>query len=644
MFVNIIKKIIIFLTIFSLIQPFSPLATKENQIIDNYQNSEVINKKDIEVFGFIILNPSSIEISNNPELQYETLNLINDILRNNISIFWSSDDIELLTNNLLTNELPEKRIINRGSFFIPFIEQQSMDIMSIIIISKYFFNNSSQLDNNNLLMINEPIQNIKFYKLHKPNIAYYFDQGITRECINWYMDSLKNTSFLNSEILDDVNIINKLNNDNYNILIWPGGNMFDGLKKNLSFFSILNRQYSIKNFISNGGGYVGSCYGAFMASSGISLTPFFLLQYYFPRIPTFGFFSLSDTLLTLGMPSTINVSIESSNSPVVFGLNGTLTGSSLRGGPVFTWVGTNSESLATIEDINTSWIRWIDSLNSSLPGKILRKWANFTIGKTIWISSEYNKGKIVSFGDHPEHGNIKLQRAVHNSVLYVTSELIENNNFHVYYPTTYVENNVNKSRKTKIDEYETDVFINEFDKILNIFKMFSIVENQYDIFSDLVENLTEYKNIDLTFYYQMMRGGLWKFDEFTQDSIDSLSNSLNDEDIIDNLKNIYAIYYSLLFENISIANKINLFKNDINNRLGIVNNTINSLIDNFDQIIIEIENYQNNTAQNQYIITLSEKIEMNSIEILNYLPSIHFDSIMFSRDLSYLYKYIIIKN
>ena len=141
----------------------------------------------------------------------------------------------------------------------------------------------------------------------------------------------------------------------------------------------------------------------------------------------------------------------------------------------------------------------------------------------------------------------------------------------------------------------------------------------------------------------MMRGGLWKFDEFTQDSIDSLSNSLNDEDIIDNLKNIDAIYYSLLFENISIANKINLFKNDINNRLGIVNNTINSLIDNFDQILIEIENYQNNTAQNQYIITLSEKIEMNSIEILNYLPSIHFDSIMFSRDLSYLYKYIIIK-
>ena len=321
MFIKIINKIILFLIILFLIQPFSISMYNENLIFNDLQNVNTNKTNNNEIYGFIILNPSTTEISNNSNLQYETLNIINDLLRNNIHIYWLSNDINILTKSIFSDDITENKVIKQGSFFIPFIKNQSKNLMSMVIISKYYFNNNLSLDNN-ILLINEPIQNIEFYKLSEPNIAYYFDQGITRECINWYMSSLSKAGFLKSEILNDSGILNSLKNDNYNVLIWPGGNMFDSFKKDLNFFSLLDRQYTIKNFISNGGGYVGSCYGAFMASSGIRLTPFFLIQYYFPKIPTLGFFSLSDTLLSIGIPSTINITIESNSHPVVFGLNG----------------------------------------------------------------------------------------------------------------------------------------------------------------------------------------------------------------------------------------------------------------------------------------------------------------------------------
>jgi len=642
---KIIRKSIFFVVILLLFQPLSSMALKENQIFDYKIQDKLINKIDFHVYGFIISIPSSLEISNNPDIQYNTLNMINDLLRNNISIYWLSNDIELFTKAFLSNEIPKNKIFNRGSFVISFTGKQSQDVMSIVILSEYFFVNSSQKEirlANNIFLINEPIQDIKLFKLNEPKIAYYFDQGVSIECISWYMSSLYNAGFIKNEILDDTNLINRLNNNNFNVFIWPGGNMFESINKNLSLFSILNRQYSIKNFISNGGGFVGSCYGAFIASSGIRITPFFLFQYYFPRFPSFGFFSLSDTLLTLGMPSTINISIELSDNPVVFGLNGTLTGSTLQGGPVFTWVGKNSESLAKVEDINSSWLHWIDTVNNSLPRKILKKWANFTIGKTIWITSEYNEGKIVTFGDHPEHGDIKLQRAVHNSILYVTSELKEENNLWNYYTIPHIENNANKSVNTIFTNHETGIFNTAFNKIYNILNIFSIVENQYDTFSEKVDNLIESENIELTFYYQMMMGGLRKFGEFIQESKDFLNNPLSNEDAINNLKNIDSLYYLLISENISIENNIKIFKEEINDRLEKINFSLNSLRDNFDQILNEIDNYQNNTEQDQNIITLSKKIERDNIEIVKHLPLFFFDSIMISRDLLYQYKTIMV--
>ncbi|MCK5301161.1 MAG: hypothetical protein KAJ21_04590, partial [Thermoplasmatales archaeon] len=97
-------------------------------------------------------------------------------------------------------------------------------------------------------------------------------------------------------------------------------------------------------------------------------------------------------------------------------------------------------------------------------------------------------------------------------------------------------------------------------------------------------------------------------------------------------------------ENVVIDDQINILKNEIKNRLEQINNSVISLYNNMNNIIAEIQNYQNTTDQNDYIINLVDRIKMDSKEIVKHLPLIYFDSIMFSRDLSVLYKSIMVNN
>ena len=117
MFIKIINKIILFLIILFLIQPFSISMYNENLIFDDLQNVNTNIKNNNEIYGFIILNPSTNEISNNSNLQYETLNIINDLLRNNIQIYWLSNDINILTKPIFSDDITENKVITRVFFY-----------------------------------------------------------------------------------------------------------------------------------------------------------------------------------------------------------------------------------------------------------------------------------------------------------------------------------------------------------------------------------------------------------------------------------------------------------------------------------------------------------------------------------------------
>jgi hypothetical protein len=647
---HLYKKILLFLIILIIMLQSYQSSTNIEEDINSSPKDEAFQKyylphelktDENKCYGFIIKIPDIIEISNNPQTQYEVLNLINILIRNNISVYWLQNDDDLFTKELFINKSPEFVQYKRGSFFIPLTENPNLNSLTIVILSEHYLPNNSfgketiplKID-----MILEPKPNLKLYKINEPKLAYYFDQGVTTTCINWYISTLYKAGFLNNEILEDEDLQGRLNNNNFNVLIWPGGNMIESFNNDLNFISKLKKQYSIKNFISNGGGFVGSCYGAFIASSGMRFTPFLLYQYYLPLIPSFWFLSLSDTLLALGMPSNINVTIEDSDNPVVFGLNGTLSGSVIRGGPVYTWIGKNSESLAKVDDINLSWFNWIESSNNTILKKFILRWVNFTIGKTIWISSTYGSGKIVAFGDHPEQGDIKLQRAVHNSVLFVTSKSIEDYIFEDSYSISLIEEYGKNSLNITYSEYNSDLFNIEYNKIEHTINILNEVENKYKSFSTLIRDLMEYENIETNFYYQVMSGGFWGFDEFIYNSENYLDNPENNEDTLNELKSIDSIYNMYLFENNSIYDITTSFKNKIGNRFELINNSLILLNKNIDQLINEIQNYINTSDQNEIIFNLIDNIEINKKDIQKNLPLIYFDSLILSKDLWYTYK------
>ena len=83
---------------------------------------------------------------------------------------------------------------------------------------------------------------------------------------------------------------------NYNVFMWPYEP--NPARLNEVAISLSNRRdfKIIRSFVSEGGGFIGSCYGALAASSGFlnPLSGLHLLQAYNPSIPFLPFLKLHD--------------------------------------------------------------------------------------------------------------------------------------------------------------------------------------------------------------------------------------------------------------------------------------------------------------------------------------------------------------
>jgi hypothetical protein len=189
-----------------------------------------------------------------------------------------------------------------------------------------------------------------------------------------------------------------------------------------------------------------------------------------------------------------------------------------------------------------------------------------------------------------------------------------------------------------IDDNEINIFDNELDRIYDVIDILESVEIKYNIFTDLAEQLRDNENIETNFYYQMMSAGFWEFREFIHNSKTFLNNPISNNDAIHHLNKISSVSYLLSINNIDINNKIDNIRSELNNRLEIIKNSVSKLNENMNEIIDEVQNYQNTSEQNEYILDLVNKIKIDSEEIVKNLPLIYFNSIISSRDLTYLYK------
>ena len=622
---------------FLLLAPFSPSSH-----VDGLENDNTTTLTQNTCYGYVIPLPQSSIIQNNPQIHYSTLNLINDLLNQDISVYWINSTMNVLAKRNLTAPA-EHLTIKPGTFIVPFSTNNEINNILNVIITDYFV--LHELDKNIepvcLYFLLEQLTLNSCYQLEKPKIALYFGNGVIARSMNWYITTLSKSGFLNLEILTDQDVITDLNNKEYSVLIWPGGRYSFDLKSNISFNTRYLKQYEIKKFVSNGGGYIGSCYGAYAASSGIKLFPFYLL-YQFPDLPTLGLFQgLQDSYIALAMPCYFNISVDEKAHPVLFGANNQIDGSLLSGGCVFTKLGKHTHSLASVKEIDyTKWLENFqerDDLNP-LVKKIIENWINFTIGKTIWTTSEYGQGKIVTFGDHPEKGDIHLQRITHNALFYVTSKQINHISINVPISLDEIVAIQEKTKNLILPENMSDFFDESFNKLETYNQIIHDIKYKTDEISRLISSSVGSGIMDQEFASKIYSSYLWNFRETFQRHLDFFNMSKKEEKITSNLINIAHILLLLEEQNLSYDLKITPFETNLSHDLTNINLTLSKIVHDLSSLKFEINNYQHSKSQNDLIIQLFDHTLFKSKDIEKLCPKIFFNSKKFLRDLWYYYE------
>jgi hypothetical protein len=600
-------------------------------------------------YGYVIPLPDVENISNNPDFQNNTLSLINDLLRQHIPVFWSNCSMEIIVKENEKGSIPHNYPMIPGEFIVPFTQNENMNHQIIAIMTDYsvFHELYTNISPVICYLLVEPIVISSCHQLTEPKIAFYFGDGVYSSSMNWYVSTLKQSGFLNNEYLDDTDIINQLNDGKYNLIIWPGGQYRNDLSSNISLVTRILRQYTIKRFVFNGGGYLGSCYGAYAASSGMRLFPFPLLSHYIPIIPNVGLFlGMQDSYTALALPCIFNLSIDQTTHPVLYGSKNQINGSELIGGCVYTTLGKNTQSLATVKEIDEiTWyhlFRELFNSNNSLAEKILDLWSRFTIGKTIWTTSQYGQGKLVTFGDHPEIGDILLQRIVHNAIFYVTSK--ENNQIEVYesLPLNKVETIQMETKNLSLSTDKNGELMQISSQINFIYSGMKSINNHTMLILNQTRSLLEKGKIDWTLAINIYVSGIWEFTGTIQRALQYLNsgeNTSNDnENILSSFEKINYINELIEKQNYSIHKKIINFKNNISKKLCRANESIKTLLPHMILLENELNSYDGSEKQNQSIVRLCDDLLIHSKNIEENLPTSYFDSLRMLRDCWYIYE------
>jgi parallel beta-helix repeat protein len=431
-----------------LLLAFQPLLTinncsgnndySEDEFVEHFSDSE-------KCYGIVI---PLITGENLPytSIEQSTSNMINDLLRLNITVFWAASNFSALTRTL-SNGSTLVRYFERGAFVIPFQGNTSTNAFIISIATDY--NIRSEIEAYYpviMFFIMEPVS-IDAYQLHYAKSALRFGLNFGYGNVYAYLDTLYSSGFLDIQLLLDDEISYNLNNKDFNLLIWPGG-------KNIrirSFFEDVNITISksIRDFVNTGGGYVGSCYGADSAASG-PILPIYRLGMYKNNSLKIGFLALtSSSVWTVNYAGPVTFSLANRSHPLSFGLNTTQESYNV-GGPVFTWatIDQNTQVIGVLDDVEVQW--WLNPIYEKIPPQYLEKYLNLLKGKPIYISSYFGKGKVVLFGCHPEfHTPNRQDKVVNNAIFYVTSS--KNTMIQVASPVMFSEIIVRLIRTSDID-------------------------------------------------------------------------------------------------------------------------------------------------------------------------------------------------
>jgi PKD repeat protein len=427
-------SIVLLLLILGMIQSISA--------IPNYDKVK-INYNNAECYGYIIKVDSTQSYSSQTNISI----LVNQLLEQNISVYWTCSNINILSEELTIEANFDTRSFEKGCFIVPFTNDYIKDSRATVIIYDCYMN--KEID---IFKIKQPINNIQVYFLEKPEIVYFVPDAGDFLC---YYKILKDGGFQNHYFLNREDILAGKLTDDYNVII-HGGGWFGGYAFLLvagQYFNpstaIINMR--IKKFIENGAGYVGSCGGLMLAGSGVRNPPCFPLDlgsWGLKLYPSYAQLGIIDMPVHRALPGVtgdtikpgtgVDVRIVDYDSPVSFGLPEIIENHEYYCGPMYLEkkIGsTNAKPLGVIEHVDKSelilnnntmgLVSWWHNkfLSDSYKDSLVDRWINCSLGGIIWATSEYGRGKAVAFGGHPEQtGGNDPPRLIYNSVFWGASK------------------------------------------------------------------------------------------------------------------------------------------------------------------------------------------------------------------------------
>jgi hypothetical protein len=609
--------IVIFLLFFNNLSTISLVKTSKINSIDNG-----------ECYGFIIPLPSGEDTTYETFKNSKVRFLINDLLRENVEVFWTLDSFIAECKSFFI----DKSILefNKGTFIVPFEGNISKDKLIISIIVDY--NISSEIDFNNfsieIYILTERIE-LNTLKLFETKIAQHFDIPIR---YGWpcYLQIAESGGFLEFDFLIENEVLSDLNLDKYNVFMWPYEP--DPARLYEVAISLSNRKEfeTIRSFVRDGGGFIGSCYGALAASSGFihPLSGLHLLQAYNPSIPYLPFsftLSMSDSLMMerAEVLKDLYISyslINDDTNPITFGVNSPIK--EFFSGPWFIWQGKNTYTISTFYDVT------LDN-NNSVPDFIKKR-----VEKSpSWSVSNFGNGKMVLFTSHPEFIiNISFlfdnrdwiydeyygRRVVFNSLMYSTSEEYGILNFEKNQPYYFIDEIRNNTIDIELSEFSYDNFneikimLNEYENNLTKLRKQSLVHMK--LYSILFNESIVYPSESRPLLYT------YTFCSILNDYINKT------RDILDKINNVY---YFFMNNDYNISYKIMRLQKNIIDKLNNTFEVFEKSKEISDFVTYLFQENENTFFNKTFIIENSRKMITNFEISLKYLPQIYFESFKF---------------
>ncbi|MFH1100561.1 MAG: hypothetical protein V1726_00795 [Methanobacteriota archaeon] len=592
-------------------------------------------------YGFLVPLPSGTDSTAETFLNSRVRQMINDLLRENVSVFWSSSDFSVLSEDMSPNSSICTRSFEKGTFFIPLSSQRNTTALITAIIFDY--NQTNELEPANTLQV--PVYyllsslSLISYPLVEPKIAQHLGTP-TRYGWPCYLLIAEAGGFYTMEFFLDNETSSLLNNQDFNVFMWPydpdPGTMVEQLQ------SLTNKEggNAVRQFVWNGGGYIGSCYGALAASSGF-LRPFpyiSLRRAYNPDtlcIPPCIGLSISDTIMNRKqiLQDTLYVAtstITNTSYPVTYGMNTTVN--EFFKGPWFVWLGKNTHQIARVQALYTA------DLNVQNDPVLQKK----VIGTPSWVVSHFGDGKEVLFSSHPEFiNNISLlfegrqwrgdryygRRVLHNSLFYVTAEELTTITTTTMYPLAQVERFGEKTTDLSLNTSQDDRFSLLQNRILTL-------ETNLSSFQQMIAELE-------VLSFHMFNTGIWR---------NSYRYSLYPYHFSD----VYKGYCQKARDTIDTLNDVLSLIQEHNfsfdtGDVSSLTNELSSRIDHADQLLSDVHLIaqhlydlfrSNSSSLIQRLSIIEQSREMlRTFEIgLKYIPQLFFESVKLLHHLWYQYE------